>query len=243
MSAVFCCPCGRKFLLQVSSLENRHAEAIPTVMATIAPNALVTQTVLPLERPPQEAASNAASPSPAAAENSSEQFTQGLSNLVASADAAVPVAAALSTVPVPQPAAAVADITPAASPPIFFLAPLYTFELYFTDQNGRAVRFWNVVRKYGTNIWRVASFARPALGFSRLEGIGLGGMPSRWHDFYPLRDPSEFGFDSDLAVLCWDELEGRAYAAEVELLQAALGDNWKAILRETRDQRAGIRGR
>ena len=239
MSAVFGCPCGRRFLLQVSSLEDQPAEAIPTETATIVPRVTVTQTVLSPEQPLQEAASDATSPAPAAAENSSEQFAQGSPNPAACGEIADPVAATPSILPVAQPAGAAVDAAPALSPPLS-RPQLRTFELYFTDQGGRPVRFWNVVRKYGTNIWRVVSFARPALGFSRLEGAGLGGTPGRWHDVYPLRDPSEFGHDSDLAVLCWDEQDGRAYAAEVELLQAAFGDNWKTLLREARDQRSRL---
>lgn len=242
VSAVFGCPCGRKYLLQVSSLGAQQPGVVPMVAATIAASAPVTQTVLSLKQPPQEVAPRARPPVPDADANSSEQFAQGLPDTSTGVEVTGPVAATPTTMPVPQPAGAVADMEPTPTRQVS-RPQLRTIELYFTDQNGRAVHFWNVVRKYGANRWRVMSFARPALGFGRLEGTGLGGIPGRWHDFYPLRDPSEFGHDADLAVLCWDEQEGRAYAAEVELLQAAWGDNWQAILREARDQRVGIQGR
>ena len=264
MSAVFACPCGRKFLLQVTSLEDQPSDALPTVTFIDIPSTPVTQTVLPHEQPPnkdapaalepsepvtqtvlarehlfQEDAPRATPPPLAGPQNSSEQFAQGLQRASTCTEVAAPVVAAPAIVPIPVPVVPVADTAPAPSPPTRL--QLHTFELYFTNQNGRAVPFWSVVRKYGSNSWRVASYARAALGFGPGEGTGLGGVPGRWHDIFPLRDPSEFGHDADLAVLCWDEQDRKVYPAEVELLQAAFGSEWKAILRQERDRRAGIR--
>lgn len=256
ISAVFACQCGRKFLLQVSSVEDYPSSAAPTEKATIEPSTPVTQTVLPSAIEPSapvtqtvlppdhsrhEDAPRAASPPLAGPQNSSEQFAQESQRASASMEVAVTVAAMPTMVPVPEPVVPVADTVPA--PSASTRVQLYTFELYFTDQNGRAVPFWSVVRKYGSNSWRVRSYARAALGFGPGEGTGLGGTPGRWHDFFPLRNPSEFGYDSDLAVLCWDEQDSRVYEAEVELLQAAFGNDWRMVLRQERDRRIGLRSK
>lgn len=253
-SAIFACPCGRKFLLQVSSLEGQDSGAAPSLNPPVEKSELVTQTVLNPEQPPHESAPHAESPADATVKNSSEQFASRVPDASAHSEqfaSQVPDASAGKVIAHPvaatpplqrelQPSASAGAVPTVPSLPTL-RTQLLTFELYFTDQNGRWIRFWDVVRRVGNSIWRVSSYVKPALGFGPLEGSGLGGKPGRWYDFYPQRDPSEFDYDSDLAVLCWDEKDGRAYAAEVELLQAALGSDWKAFLREVRDERTTIR--
>ena len=65
------------------------------------------------------------------------------------------------------------------------------------------------------------------LGFGPMEGRGLGGQPGTWREFYPQKSPSECGFVENIGVLCWEDGERRAYAAEVGLLSDAFGPTWR----------------
>jgi hypothetical protein len=51
----------------------------------------------------------------------------------------------------------------------------------------------------------------------------------------------EAGFVDNVGVLCWDDGERRAYAAEAELLYAALGPDWRGQLRQTAMLKFGYR--
>ena len=69
------------------------------------------------------------------------------------------------------------------------------------------------------------------LGFGPSEGRGLGGQPGRWREFYPQKSPGDYGFVENVGVLCWEDGDGRAHAAEAGLLSAALGPTWRERIR------------
>lgn len=104
-------------------------------------------------------------------------------------------------------------------------------ELFFTDERGRRISFTDAVRGRGPDGWRVRRYARAALGFSRLDGYGLGGGPGAWHEHYPGRFPEEFGLDSDLGILYVNEEADQVCVAGVGLLKEVLGEEWRAQIR------------
>lgn len=213
-AAVLTCLCGRRYHLEITSLDGKAA---PALAPAAAGPETVTQTVSSTDQKPSEAAAVLPTPPPAVA-NSSEQF------VAAPASPTTPTAASPER---PQPA----EAGPVAagensSAPVF-----RTIELYFTDVSGRRLPFWDAVARRAGGRWRVRGHARPALGLVQSAGTGLGGTPGRWHDFYRNQKPSEFGLDPDAAVLCWDDDDRRAYVAEVELLEESLGFGWRTKLR------------
>lgn len=92
---------------------------------------------------------------------------------------------------------------------------------------------------YRGNRWRVDDFARARLGLGRTEGCGLGGEPGRWREYYPHKDPGECGFVDNIGVLCWEDGERRAFAAEAGLLYAAFGSGWLERVRQAVASRFG----
>jgi hypothetical protein len=174
-------------------------------------------------------------------ENCSEHFLGGVTAVSSGTESAagVVVVSAEQRAQVFQPAK---DATATSSPPDL-QPPLQTIELYFTDSAGRLIRFWDAVRTIGKYGWRVRDSAKAALGASRQQGTGLGGTPGRWEEFYPSQSPAASGHDADLTVLCWDDAKARAYVAEPELLEGALGVNWRLVLRRWRDENMGGRSK
>ena len=108
--------------------------------------------------------------------------------------------------------------------------PIRTVELLFQDESRRRIPLRDAVFSQG-NAWYLRSYAATALGIKAGSGTGLAGTPGRWEEFYPGRSPTEYGFDATLAVLFWDDGARRAYAADIAILQAVLGHDWKASLR------------
>ena len=144
------------------------------------------------------------------------------------------------------PADVVATVAAVATPSV--IAPestdpaLRTVELYFVDSAGYRLAFDLAVRFDGRRC-RVTGGAYARLGLAPSEGVGLGGTPGRWKDVYPHKAPSDCGFVDNVGVLCWDDGERRAYAAEAGLLYAAFGGRWPETIREfvagrTADDRA-----
>lgn len=240
-SAHLSCPCGRSFLLQVKSQDFGEGSASLTVTPIPAAGESVTQTVSPPNILLKETVSPTAAPQLPTPENCSEHILGGVTAVSSGKESAagVVVASTEQRAQVFQPAK---DATPTLSSPDLH-PPLQTIELYFTDSVGRLMRFWDAVRTIGKYGWRVRDSAKAALGASRQQGTGLGGTPGRWQEFYPSQSPAAFEYDADLAVLCWDEAKARAYAAEPELLEAALGVNWLLVLRRWRDENMGGRSK
>ncbi|MBL8632715.1 MAG: hypothetical protein JNM40_05775 [Myxococcales bacterium] len=85
--------------------------------------------------------------------------------------------------------------------------------------------------RYRDGKWRVDFLARAVLGVGPSEGRGLGGQPGRWREFYPQKSPGDYGFVENVGVLCWEDGDGRAHAAEAGLLSAALGPTWRERIR------------
>jgi hypothetical protein len=108
---------------------------------------------------------------------------------------------------------------------------LRTVELYFVDARGRRMTFESATR-YRDGKWRVDFLARAVLGFGPSEGRGLSGQPGRWREFCPQKLPGECGFVENVGVLCWEDGDGRAHAAEAGLLSAALGPTWRERIRD-----------
>lgn len=240
-SAHLSCPCGRSFLLQVKSQDFGEGNASLTVTPIPAAGESVTQTVSPPNILLKETVSPTAAPQLPTPENCSEHILGGVTAVSSGTESAagVVVASTEQRAQVFQPAK---DATPTSSPPDL-RAPLQTVELYFTDSAGRLIKFWDAVRPIGNYGWRVRGSARVALGASGHQGCGLGGTPGRWEEFYPAQSPAESGHDTDLAVLCWDDAKARAYAAEPDLLEAALGVNWRLVLRRWCDENMGGRSK
>ena len=86
--------------------------------------------------------------------------------------------------------------------------------------------------RYRDGKWRVDFMAKVVLGFGPSEGRGLGGQPGRWRVFYPQKSPGECGFVENVGVLCWEDGDGRAHAAEAGLLSAAFGHDWRMRLKQ-----------
>jgi len=117
------------------------------------------------------------------------------------------------------------EIRPASIEPA-----LRTVELYFVDARARRMTFESATR-YRDGKWRVDFLARAVLGVGPSEGRGLGGQPGRWREFYPQKSPGDYGFVENVGVLCWEDGDGRAHAAEAGLLSAALGPTWRERIR------------
>lgn len=115
---------------------------------------------------------------------------------------------------------------------------LRTVELYFVDSAGYRLAFDLAVRFDGRRC-RVTGGAYARLGLAPSEGVGLGGTPGRWKDVYPHKAPSDCGFVDNIGVLCWEDDQRRAYAAEAGLLHLALGVGWQERLRQTSSSKFG----
>jgi len=81
------------------------------------------------------------------------------------------------------------------------------------------------------HLGHVDYLARAVLGVGPSDGRGLGGQPGRWREFYPQKSPGDCGFVENVGVLCWEDGDGRAHAAEAGLLSAALGPTWRERIR------------
>ena len=169
-------------------------------------------------------------------ENGSENVPSVVGNDADSSDlSAVPMAEAAETSPLVEDAGRAAPVaievpTEASSEPRE--PALRTVELYFVDSAGYRLAFDLAVRFEGRRC-RITSGAYARLGLAPSEGVGLGGTPGRWKDVYPNKAPSEFGFVDNIGVLCWEDDQRRAYAAEAGLLYLALGVGWQERLRQT----------
>lgn len=135
------------------------------------------------------------------------------------------------------PPAACAPVSTNTTPEPARPGELRTIELFFTNESDRRLLFHEAVRRRIGGGWAVRSFARAHLGFGWRDAYGLGGVPGRWRDFYPSQSPTEFGLDADLGVLYADDNDGRAYAADSELLKQALGADWRARLDDAAKER------
>lgn len=257
-AAVLACPCGRRYRLTVCGLDGTEApglEPVPGAAET------VTRTVRTAEAPQTEAADHAAQ-LPSSVANRSEQITAaatapvvlpapvpppqtagpaalpapGQDRAGASSSelfVASPTAPASESVPMPPAQAAGSATLPASGQDRAGSRDTFrTVELYFLDAAGRRLPFWDAIRRRFGERWRLRGYAKPALGVARSDGTGLGGEPGRWRDYYRDRGPSAFGLDPDVAVLYWDDDEQRAYAADADLLEEALGIGWRDKLRE-----------
>ena len=176
-------------------------------------------------------------------ENGSESVPHVVADEVsASEPSAVSEPEAAETHSQAPPADVVATVAAVATPSV--IAPestdpgLRTVELFFVDYHGRRMAF-EAATMYRGMTWRIALGARAQLGFSSGEGVGLGGTPGRWREFCPHKAPSDCGFVDNVGVLCWEDAERRAYAAEAGLLYAALGTDWRERLRQTAALRLG----
>ena len=128
--------------------------------------------------------------------------------------------------------------TPADASPEPREPALRTVELYFVDTSGGRLAFDLAVRYEGGR-GRVTNGAHVRLGLVPSEGVGLGGSPGRWREFYGLTLPSRHGFPSDLAILCFDDYLRRVYAPDAELLKVVFGSNWQEQIRRLVDARTG----
>ena len=126
-----------------------------------------------------------------------------------------------STLPAPPTSVLKADTLPAVR----------TVELYFTDEVGRRLPSSEAVINYEGRSWQIRGHAHPAIAVVPASGGRVG----CWADYQPERSPSDFGFDQDIVVLCWDDHQQGVVVASVALLQAALGREWKKKLRELCD--------
>lgn len=162
--------------------------------------------------------------------NGSEQAPSVVADEVSASElSALPKPEAVET-PALVPPAGVAEtvaavLTPSDLSPKSTESELRTVELYFVDYHGRRLAFEAATMCRGTT-WRIAPNASARLGFSGSEGMGLGGTPGRWRDVYPHKAPRDCGFVENVGVLCWEDGERRAYAAETGLLHAAFGVRW-----------------
>lgn len=121
---------------------------------------------------------------------------------------------------------------PTTSPPtVNNPSTVRTVELYFTDEVGRRLPSSEAVINYGGHSWQIRGHAHPAIAVVRASGGRVG----CWADYQPERSPSDFGFDPDIVVLCWDDQQQGVVVASVALLQTALGREWKTKLRELCD--------
>lgn len=109
--------------------------------------------------------------------------------------------------------------------------PLRTLELFFIDDAGSLVRFREAVRARPRRPPAVRSFAKAQLCLRDDDGYGLGGIPGRWPEAFPLRSPAEFGLDADLGVLFFDEDQEQVCVPSHDLLAAAFGPDWRSHLR------------
>ncbi len=152
-------------------------------------------------------------------------------SLGTAADSTVDAAEITSPVPAStESAEAPAVEAPKENKPESLEPALRTVELYFVDARGRRMSFESATR-YRDGKWRVDYLARAVLGVGPSEGRGLAGQPGRWREFYPQKSPSECGFVENVGVLCWEDGDGRAHAAEAGLLSAALGPDWRMRLK------------
>lgn len=83
----------------------------------------------------------------------------------------------------------------------------------------------------GWHSYRLRAYATPRLGMRLRDGYGLGGTPGQFPTHYPARSPRDLGFDDDIAVLYADEATDQALVPDADLLQAALGTNWRTRVR------------
>ena len=178
-------------------------------------------------------------------ENGSKTFPSVVAdNVDSSALQAVPLAEfAATSPPVAEAAGSAAPVameTPTEANSELREPVLRTVELYFVDFHGRRMAFEAATICRGMT-WRISPNASARLGFSGSEGVGLGGKPGRWREFCPLKAPSACGFVDNVGVLCWEDAERRAYAAEAGLLYAALGTDWRGQLRQTAMLKFGYR--
>lgn len=180
----------------------------------------VTQTVRLAEQFGSGEALTTALPAVDAAQNCSEQ--------IAKAPLGSPACTPLEAQPEPE-ALHGRPTSPQAGAP----SAVRTIELLFFDKTMRRAPFHEAVHREGDR-WYLRSYTTPALSRSPSLGRGLAGSPGRWQEFYLDRRPSDFGLDPDLAVLYWDDAAGSAYVADADLLQAALGADWRAKLRALR---------
>lgn len=233
-SVVVTFPDGSRWLMELTPLNAVDEARLPSLSQVTASEPEIGSRSVPALPTGQLAAAVSSSTPGMAPGISSDQIPQAV---------AVGLLAPLSsleqaTVRVSQPersaspaavAPAYTDSSAAASP--LARTELRTVELFFTDDRDRRISFTDAVRGRGPDGWRVRRYARVALGFSRSDGYGLGGKPGSWREHYLGRSPAEFGLDADLGVLYMDDADGRAYVAGVELLRAALGDEWRLRLR------------
>lgn len=122
---------------------------------------------------------------------------------------------------------------PISAPTVATSTTVHTVELYFTDEAGRRLPTSVAVINYGGRSWQIKGHAQPAIAVVRSSGGRVG----RWEDYHPERNPSDFGFDRDIVVLCWDDQQQGVSVVPVLLLQTALGSEWKAKLREVCDRK------
>lgn len=257
------CPCGRRFLLTLAALHGDEATAAQT--ATPAVHAAFTQTdertassneallhqatgaftqTAPQTDPPASTPAH----HPAATDPSLAAITQTVlltepngSPLASTGTEQADKPAEAPQVAAPKPAVmndeaeAVTFADGATSQPIAIA--MTTLELSFCDAAGRALGFRDAVARNTAGEWSLRPGARALFRGKERDPRCLGGTPGRWNQYYAVRPPTLFGFDSDLAVMYWDARERRGKAASVKVLQGILGEDWKDKLRQIRDER------
>ena len=98
-----------------------------------------------------------------------------------------------------------------------------TFEV-FGIVGGRLAPMTSAIINNGGR-WSVVPGASVMVTEAPNEGYGLAGSPGRWPMLYGGRSPSEFGLDSDKAVMASDG--SRGWALPATLLAQIFGSNWR----------------
>ena len=94
--------------------------------------------------------------------------------------------------------------------------------------------------RYRDRKWRVDFLARTVLrrgSIGRARARRSAGTVVR----IIRKAPSECGFVENVGVLCWEDGDGRAHAAEAGLLSATFGSDWRMRLKQGRWRR-GLAG-
>jgi len=212
VSVVVTFPDGRRWLLELSPLDG-EPYALPTLTQVdggregMAPQALPTTPSMP-----SSTVGPGLAPSTLPLESSEHSASPG---------------------PDTPPAIAPADLqaTEGMSAEDHRRQVLRTLELFFIDAAGSLVRFGEAVRARPRRPPAVRSFAKAQLCLRDDDGYGLGGIPGRWPEAFPLHSPAEFGLEANVGVLYYDEDQDQVCVPSHDLLAAAFGPDWRSHLR------------
>lgn len=171
----------------------------------------------------------------------SQDSAVGATSTAPSTTASPVDAAVTGTAATPVPSGDLSSASPSVTPGLLAAAtppalptpaspPHCTVELFFTDEYGARMPFSEAVHRRWQG-YRLRPYAAAQLGMRLRDGYGLGGTPGQFRTHYPDRSLRDLGFDDDIAVLYADESTDQAHAPDVELLQTALGTDWRTRLR------------